>query len=171
MSTVLQLPAVRTSGSGGLAVIGLACASGFVQPTQNGGFFIQPFRIPLCYDVTRPATLYITITRAAGAIDNVGVIAFQILKTTLRGLTINEFGAVAAVFTPPANWLAGEPIRLPIVNQTGVTFPSATFQQGDLVGLTISRMGAQANDTYIHAISIAWNCEIEFANRCPGLCC
>lgn len=166
-----MLPGVRAYATATLSLIGLGVAAYSVNNTSFGGYYLTPLQIPICMDVSRPSSIFITIGRLAGAASNTTTVVFNVVATILRPLLVVEAVNFLQVWTPPPFWLILEPTRVLLDDGTGVTFPAHTFQQGDQVGFRLARQSNDVADDYPNPIVFPFAAEYNFASRCPQLCC
>lgn len=140
-----------------------------VVPTAFGGWSFENITLPVCWDVSYPASLYYTTARALGAVDDVGLILWW-LNTSVIRLDRSIFSLVSTMlWQPPAGWGTNDCIQLAFDPGTGVTWPAHTFEQGDLLGIRLSRAGTDPTDTYLRTTKLFQAARIQYTGRCRGL--
>jgi len=168
---IATLNEIRSFGSVTLSALGSYLAAYAVGANNIGGQYLEPFRLPNCFDVSYPASLYIRILTATGTIVPSG----QILLTTAWTRVLAAATIVDATFnylwTPPAVWPANQPIRLLLDNGSGHTFDAHAFKSDDLIGIRHVRNGVSVLDTFLYTTITALALELHYTSRCKVNCC
>lgn len=73
-------------------------------------------------------------------------------------------------YTPTLPWGLNDPRRVTFDNGNGHTFDEHLFAQGDLIGIRLSRLGADAADTFTKIIGLPDSALLTYNARCGFLC-
>jgi hypothetical protein len=165
-STELQLPFVRTIGSTTLNALGVAIPTLAVGPAQLGGFFAQPFIVPVDYDRTRAGRLFATITNANAAGPAAGNVVLDVTRTRASGGLAPTDTVVSRTQAIVATWAANNWMEVEIGSSGSPFFPASLFNQGDVIGIRMVRNGPVAGDTWAGTLSLVTNLRLRYSRLC-----
>ena len=165
-STELQLPALRAFSSASNNAIGNAIAALSVTPTQLGGFYAQPFRVPVDFDRSREARLFASIacnTAQPQAAGNVQLDA-------LRGIAAAGLAPVEATITVvqaiPAAWPFANWLQVELGTPAAPFIPPSTIAPNAILGFRLARNGPATADTWTGALNLMINLILRYHRLC-----
>lgn len=169
-SVILTIPLTRTYGSAANSIIGQYIAALTVSPTQLGGFYAAPLRVPVDFDVSRPANLFLWLAPVANSLVDGQAVALQCHRTI-----INADGSVTdttldLTWAVPAGWTTVQRTRVLLDAGGGVSIPGGALKRTDFLGLRFSRNGPAAADTFAQSVAFPTALELEYPQRCQYGC-
>lgn len=166
----LQLPPTRTTGTVTITSLGDAIYAVYVGPAALGGLVFQPFRPPLDWDRSRHATLWINLFNPAGGTLPTAPVALRVRRTiATNGASRANLNTVLYYdipdFLPIQQSLFVNP-----EDPADTLFPAHAFGPNDLIGLEVTRNGADPADTWTGNLGICGNAWIDYPQNCRYPC-
>jgi len=75
------------------------------------------------------------------------------------------------IWTVPDPFTTGMTQELLLDDGSGVTIPGGELSPGDYLAFSLTRLGADAADTYIRPVGVAPVLAVEYSKRCQFCCC
>ncbi len=130
----------------------------------NGGFYLNPWRIPDDMDVTEPSNVKILVATGATGPASAKVVRILLSDTYIRA-SVATSDTITFDWTAPVSWQLGDYRTLLVDNGNGRTYEANHFAIGDLLGLRLSRNGSAAEDTYTTYFSFAEFITFEYTAK------
>jgi hypothetical protein len=168
--TTLNLPALRTYGNTVSATIGTGIAATAVSAGVNGGLYLAPFQLPLCFDPSYPSTLTCLVTRLTGATPVLNGTDWQLMTNHIHPAHAPEHTELNMEWPVTLPWQPDDPRRLVFANTNGCTFDPHTFDPGDIIGIRLARTPTEVQTRFERSILIPQAAQLTYTQRCFHLC-
>ncbi len=145
---VLRVESDRTYGATVASLFGGGLTARTVRAYARGGFYLWPFRIPVDMDVAEPSRIRTLVQTTHDASVNGQAVLFRLGETHVSGGGPIETTELDYAWSVPDNWTTGDSRVVLLDVAGGQTFTGGHWQHGQVVGLRLSREGADPADTY-----------------------
>ena len=159
------IPYSRVYATATASTIGVVLPAYYVTSITNGGFHGSPIPIPDDMDLTEPASVYVLVAPLTSSTQTGPVVRFVLSYTYGKPLEVPTDSSITYDWTAPDNWTADEPRSVLLDDGNARTIAANTFEQGDELGLRISRLGTAPEDTFNKAVKFAARLVLEYTAK------
>jgi hypothetical protein len=165
----LWLPFVRTFGTSGSTLLGLAQTALSITQAALGGFYTAPWNVPDTYDRTREGEgyVYIGTSGLGGAAGNVVLQCVKTISPFQSPPVDVTFSQVVAI---PAAWPAGSWLEVLLRNGTAEVLPAGSIPSRGNVGIRVARDGPNVLDTWASSLLILQFVKLRYHAECRQCC-
>ena len=172
---ILNLTANRVTGTSTPTLIGTAISVYNQIATADGGYIINPFRVPTDFDPSYGANLFQTIWNGALNVGAGRVIIFEYRVAFGSTGDSPSSSPIQHIYVASTPWPATQQDQWKLVFNDPVpddfTFPPGTLEPDSVVGVQVRRLGTNAGDTYAGTVNLASALVFEYQQRCQMPCC
>ena len=170
-STEMQLPAVAPSGTTLNSALRFYLFAYGITQNALGGFYTQPWTIPVDFDRSREARLYGIVGTATAQALPAGNITMVAQRTSIAPGGVPSDLGINTIYTVPANWPAGAWTELEYLNAGAPYFPAGTLAPNSIVGLRHLRAGNLPGDTWTGTLALPLFLRVRYHRLCQFCDC
>lgn len=151
-------------------LIGTTITALNVLGTQLGGFYCNPFRVPLYFDRSRDAFLTAYIGNTSGVGPAAGDVALQAIITVLPPAAA-PFNLTPIVVVPiAAAWPQNSWLEVDLLNAGLPPIPAFSIPDKSLLGVRFQRNGPAATDTWTGQLALVTSLTLRYNELCRTGC-
>jgi hypothetical protein len=155
MIAVLSPPFIRNFLIVTTQLIGTAIDARGTDAANDGGFLCAPFTVPSSAKFRLPTSVFMIMQNIPpNGLPDLAA-KFQLTTTVVNTLGTITTTTQTFLWQVPLNFTVGDIQRVLFDNGLSQTYNPNTFRRDDTVGLRISRLGSDVEDTYNRGIKLA----------------